>query len=75
MFGTIAVSPLGSGLYCRTQKDLITASGFDRMWTVLSDYDVYGKDLKKQVEYQDWNVRMESDEEEENVNVTVLFHR
>lgn len=45
------------------------------MWTVLSDYDVYGKDLKKQVEYQDWNVRMESDEEEENVNVTVLFHR
>ena len=73
MFGTIAISPLGSGLYCRTQRDLITAAGFDKSWTILADYDVYGMDLKKQLEYQDWNVKVESGEE--NVNVTVLFHR
>ena len=80
IFGTIAVSPLGSGLYCKTQREMIEAGTFDDTWDVLTDYDVYDGKLRRNkiVEYQDWNVRTETvteDGEDDEFQAVLKFHR
>ena len=79
VFGTIAISPLGSDLYCPTQRNLLATEGFEGAWTIPSNYDVYleNDDARKLVEYQEWNVKVYSidGEVEERYDVEVLFHR
>ena len=76
----LTLSPLGSGLYCKTQKNLLDHYSFEDTWALLKDYvitypDEFGFPVVA-VEYQDRNVRnLEVENDDAQYETHLIFHR
>ena len=72
-----AMTPLGTGVACLTQRNMLFEDTFDDTWNILQSQEIFVDDgdrhSAKVVEYQGWNVL--KDLHDNSYNVHLKFHR